>query len=431
MPSLPEKIESGIRERMQGKGIFGLLYVLIEGFADQQISLWAASLVYTTLLSLVPILAVSFSVLKAFGVHHQLEIMLYYFLEPMGERGVEIALAVIKFVENINIAVLGAVGLTLLVYTAISTIGKIESGLNAIWHTGETRPLSQKFTSYLSVLLVGPVLGFTAVSLMVSLKSAYVVKKLLSVPGVGHVAYVAGKMSPYFLVWAVFTLLYIFLPHTRVRLKSALTGGAFAAVAWGVMGWAFATFVVSSSKYSGIYSGLAGLFLFLIWLYWNWLVVLAGARVACYHQHPAYFGHKPGEASFGRPSERAALAAVLLIARRFYAGGKPMDAASLASESGFPARLINEVLTVLVRQNVLATTAGASPSYLFAKDPSLILISALIEAVRLKEGPAQLPLEPGIETVLRRIDDAVSAALGNTTVEDLARGGKEDVDRPA
>ena len=107
-----------------------LIYVIIKGFSEEQLILRAMSLVYTTLLSFVPLLAVSFSVLKAFGVHTRFLIFLYYFLEPLGDSGVDLSMKIIGFVENVKISVLGSIGLSALIYTVISTVQKIEGALN-------------------------------------------------------------------------------------------------------------------------------------------------------------------------------------------------------------------------------------------------------------------------------------------------------------
>jgi membrane protein len=433
MPFLPAKIDDRVRRKIthsgRGRSFFRFLYVLVESFFDEQLSLRAAGLVYTTLLAFVPLLTVSFALLKALGVNTQLEITLYYFLEPLGEKGADISYTIIKFVERMNVAVLGAVGLSTLMYTVISAIGKIESALNSIWHVSGTRHLGQKFSNYLSVVIVGPVLGFTAFSLMVSLKSAYVVKQLLSLPGIGPLAYGAAKAVPYLLTCTAFTLLYIFLPNTRVRIKSALTGGCFAAVSWGIIGWAFTSFVASSSQYSAVYSGLAALFLFVMWLYWNWLVLLAGARVAYYHQYPGYFRSEAGDQMSGRMMERTALRLVALIAGNFYSGRGPLDAASITTTLGVPAHAIQDVISALVRNGVLAATAADPPAYLFMKDPEATSLAEVMNAVR-TEGedvplhPAHHPAEPEIEAILIKIDEAVSASLSKETLKDLGRASE-------
>jgi membrane protein len=426
---LPAKIERVVREKISGEGrgkyILRLLYVLVEGFFDEQLSLKAAGLVYTTLLALVPLFTVSFALLKAFGVNTQLEITLYYFLEPLGEKGTDISYTIIRFVENMNVAVLGVIGLSLLMYTVISTISRIESALNSIWYVRENRRLSQKFSNYLSTLLVGPVLGFTAVSLIVSLKSAFVVTKLLSLPGAGSLVYALAKAFPYLLAWAAFTLIYIFLPNTRVTLKSALTGGAFAAISWGIIGWTFATFIASSSKYSAVYSGLAGLFLFVMWLYWNWSILLAGARVAYCQQHPAYFLYGR-ETATGRMRERTALQLVSLIAGKFYSGEDPPDAASASAQLGVPPDLVQSVTSGLVNAGILQAAGDDKNVYLFWKSPETISLAEVIKAADIRSedvgySPLLYPAEPEIEKVLTRMDTAISDSLSAETVKDLVR----------
>jgi membrane protein len=435
MPFLPKKIDTFVRRKIGGPGagsfkaVLRLLYVLAEGFFDEQISLRAASLVYTTLLAFVPLIAVSFSVLKAFGVNAKLEIMLYYFLEPMGEKGVDISLTVIKFVEHMNVAVLGALGLSTLLYTAVSAVSKMEAALNQIWHATGSRSLGQRFTSYLSVLLVGPVLGFTAISLIVSLKSSHVLKLLLSASAAGHLAYAAGRVFTYLLVSAAFTMIYLFLPYARVRLRSALAGGIVAGITWGVMGWAYTSFVASSAKYSAIYSGIAALFLFIIWLYWNWLVLLAGARVSYYHQHPHYFLKGEGTAAQGLARERTALSAAALIARNFYSGGRPKETASIAGVLGIPESTLQQVLSELVKSGILMAGAGEPHAYFPARDPGTISLKDIVAAVRPGTGGTvsaerEGQSEAAIEEVLRVIDKAVSASLSAKTLKDLVSGSK-------
>ena len=138
------------------------LYVLGRDLLEGQLTLRAMSLVYTTLLSLVPLLAISFSVLKAFGVHNQMEPFLFQFLAPLGDKGLELGREIIGFVENVKVGVLGSLGLGMLVYTVISLLHKIELSFNFIWRVNQARSIAQRFTEYLSVLVIGPFLVFSA-----------------------------------------------------------------------------------------------------------------------------------------------------------------------------------------------------------------------------------------------------------------------------
>ena len=115
------------------------------------------SLVYTTLLSVVPLIAFSFSVLKGFGVHEVLEDQMYLVLEPLGDKGIEITDNVMRLVENVNGGVLGGISLAFFIYTAVSMVQKVEESFNFVWHVGAARSFARRFTEYMFMLLVGPV----------------------------------------------------------------------------------------------------------------------------------------------------------------------------------------------------------------------------------------------------------------------------------
>ena len=138
-------------------------------------------LVYTTLLSIVPLLALSFSVLKAFGVYNQIQPMLLNFLLPLGEKGEEIAQSIVQFIEKTNVGVLGTVGLVLLVYTSISLMQKIEESLNYIWHIPRPRPIGERLSRYLSLLMVGPILVFSALGITATVLNIEMVRDLLAI----------------------------------------------------------------------------------------------------------------------------------------------------------------------------------------------------------------------------------------------------------
>src|SRR5690606_28181354 len=147
------------RARRQGYRLARLLFVLVREFANGQLNLRAMSLVYTTLLSMVPLLAVSFSVLKAFRVQNQTEPLLLNLVAPLGEMGNQLVMNVRGFVENLKLAALGSVGLALLLYAVLSLVQKIEHAPNYVWPAKSSRTLSRRFSDSLSVILEGPVLG--------------------------------------------------------------------------------------------------------------------------------------------------------------------------------------------------------------------------------------------------------------------------------
>ena len=185
-------------------------------------------------------------------------------LAPIGEKSVEISARIVGFVENMKIGVLGVVGLLLLLYTAISLIQKIEAAFNYTWRLRSNRTLIQRFSDYLSVIMVGPVLVFAAVGITASLGNNYIVDYLNALPYMNDLLRLGGKLLPYLLVIAAFTFVYMLVPNTRVRFSSAVYGAAVAGVLWQSSGILFTSFIGGSGSYTAIYSGLAILLVFMI-----------------------------------------------------------------------------------------------------------------------------------------------------------------------
>ncbi len=317
-----------------------LMIVLVRDLTQGKLSLWTMSLVYTTLLSLVPLLALSFSVLKAFGVHDQVEPLLEGLLAPLGEQGHEISSRLAGFIERMNVGVLGAVGLATLIYTVISLMQKIEEAFNAIWHVTHLRSLGERFSRYLSALLVGPLLIFAALGMTATALNSQVAQSVLAVGPLDNLAVVLGRLVPYALVIVAFMFFYMFVPNTHVRWMPALVAALVGGVLWQSAGWAFAAFVASSTRYSAIYSSFAVMLLFLIWLYVSWLVLLIGASVSFYLQHPEYLYAEPGEPRLSnRMRERLALAIMYLIGLHFIRGRPPWTLQQLAQRLCVPTLL--------------------------------------------------------------------------------------------
>jgi membrane protein len=252
-------------------------YAVARDLSQGQLTLRAMSLVYTTLLSVVPLLAFSFSVLKGFGVHRQIQPLLYEFLEPLGDKGAEITSQIIAFVENVRGSVLGGIGLALLVFTVISMVQKVEDTFNHIWQVQQSRSIARRFSDYLSVILVGPILMVTAMGLLATINSSAAMQAIASIEPFGSLVALISRLAPFALVVLVFAFVYAFVPNTRVRIGPALLGAAVAGAAWTLGGSLFASIVVGSTRYAAIYSSFAIAIVALIWLYLSWLILLLGA----------------------------------------------------------------------------------------------------------------------------------------------------------
>ncbi len=408
-------------------GLLRLGVILVRALTDPQLNLEATALVYRTLLSIVPLLAVAFSVLKAFGAHYQIEAVVARMLAPLGASGAELTTHVVSFVDNLKVSVLGAIGFVALFYTVLSVIERVESALNNIWHVRRPRPLARKFSDYLSILLVGPVLVFAAFALMASALNYWLVQRILATTHLTSAAVVVARHgAPFLLLVAAFTLLYRLLPYTRVTLQAALVGGVTAALLWHIAGFWFAVFVARSTSYTAIYSGFAVFVISLIWLQAAWLVVLTGGQVAYVYQHPISY-----VVVRGRPSlllrERIGLGALVEITRQYVGDGGPARPVDLARTLDAPLGVLEELIEDFVAAELLVRTLEPD-GVMLARAPDQVTVVDVLGAVR--EPPSSRGVEPpavptAVTVTLQRRDDAVREALGSVTLRALASASSQ------
>jgi membrane protein len=404
--------------------LFRVAFLVARDFVGNVVKLQAMALAFKTLLSLAPLLAVVFSILKAFGVHNRMEPALAEALAPLGEKGQEITQLLIGFVDRMSAGALGSVGLVTLFVTVLSLMGTIEEAFNTIWRVSAPRKLARKFSDYLSVLLVGPVLIFAALTITATLQSNTFVQNLISLEPFGTVVLALLKLVPYVTLWGAFTFFYIFIPNTRVNLKSALIGGLVAAVLWQTVGWAFTVFVASSTRYYAIYSSFAILLLFLLWLHIGWLIVLLGAQVAYAHQHVNFY-QVDRDGLFQSPAGREKIALHLLyaIGRNFYLGIDPVSVGKLAAELRLPAGPAKDILELLCRSRLLLAAVNGD-TYVLARDPQTINLKEILDSVRNAGGNPSTRLDRGqaadeINELLMDVEDSVAQALEGRTLQGL------------
>lgn len=421
-------------------GMQGLLLAYAAGrdLTEGQLTLRAMSLVYTTLLALVPILAISFSILKGFGVHNQIEPFLLNLLEPLGERSEEIAQQIVSFVDNIQVGVLGVVGLVFLFYTAVSLMRKIELAFNETWEVSQERRLAERFRDYFSVILLGPVLIFVSLGMTALFMSTTVAEWLLGIETLGRLVEWLSRMTPVFILIFAFTFINMFVPNTRVRFASALVGGLVAALLWHGMGLLFASFVAGATRYTAIYSGFATPILFMIWLYLGWLILLIGGTIAFYHQHPDYLpGRRMSVHLSFIEKEHLALHLLRLIGRRFYGSAEPPTVLMLARQLRVPTDVVTGLLASLQRARlVLPAGEGYHRGYLPGCPWEQASVHQALEAVRrgTREDPGSR-LEPSandqVQAVLDELERLSAEAFGQLSLKSFVLEGVTEAADPA
>ncbi|WMP16677.1 YihY/virulence factor BrkB family protein [Thiothrix lacustris] len=358
--------------------IRALAVALFHDMHQGSLTLRAMGLVYTTLLSLVPLLALSFSVLKGFGVHNQMQPFLLRLFAPMGSKAEELTTQVLGFVDNVQVGVLGFAGLTILLYTVVSLMGKIEEAFNHVWRVRKPRSIVAQFRDYLSMVLVGPILIVSALGVWSSLGNLALLQTIAGVEPLGVLLNVVVQISPTVLIVLAFFFVYLLMPNTRVQPLAALGGAVLAGLAWQVAGWVFASFVVSSGQQTAIYSIFASLFLFMLWLYVGWIIVLTGARLAYYFQHPdaVYLPQQPTETSV---QTREMLAAVVLreIGERFLNKQEPATLDVLSRAIPVSRLLLEDLLEDLMEYGILSRDDDDPAHYLLRVSPAKLTVAEI------------------------------------------------------
>lgn len=436
MPSLQEKITDKLWNidintlswwQSMLISIARFFHIMVIDFLDGQLNLRAMSLVFTTMLSIVPLIAVSFSVMKAFGVHNEMEPALLNYLAPLGSQGQEIAARIMGFVDNVKVGALGGLGLVVLFYIIVRLIQKIEFAFNYTWKVKHTGSLARRFSNYLSVIMVGPVLVFVALGVTGSVMNTSIAQSILSVEPFGTLLSIATKLVPYVLIIAAFTFTYLFIPNTKVKFIPALTGGITAGVLWQTVGWVFATLVSASmaTKYTAIYSSFAFLFVFMIWLWWSWLILLSGSSVAFYKQHPEYLRISSHDYSLtNRQKEEVALQIMAFIGQRFYANSGPVLISDLVETIRLPKQSIEHQLDLLEEHGLLISLDSDEVAYTPARPLEETTLKAVLDSVR-EPGPGHHLKSTinkkfsTIKSLLHSVDDSLEQTLGNKTVKDI------------
>jgi membrane protein len=269
-------VERGLTAVWRGTDrLRGFLALVVQRFARHEGPQNAAALTYTTLLSLVPLMAVTLAVFSAFPVADRVYVLIqdFVFENFVPAAGEMVQQHLTEF--SAKASRLTGTGAAFLVVVALLMMANIDRALNAIWEVRSKRSLASKFLIYWAVLSLGPVLIGASV-----LVTSYAI----SLPLVSEAASTGiGRdmlgLTPVLASAIAFTMVYTVVPNRRVRMLHALVGGVFAAVLFEIAKRAFAFYITQFPTYEAIYGALASIPIFLVWLYLSWIIVLLGAEV--------------------------------------------------------------------------------------------------------------------------------------------------------
>ena len=381
-------------------------------------------------LSLIPLLAFSFAVLKIFGGRRDLEPFVYELFRPVGGAAAqELTARVLQFASHVSSGVVGSLGLALLAWTLLGTIKKVEDSFNFLWHVDQPRSLARRLAEYTSLLIAGPVLLVGFVGLSHAALASAPVQEVVHLPLLQRLRGTGIALAPYVMVTAFFTALYMMIPNTRVQWRAALIGALVGGILWAAVGKMFTAFVVYSTRLTLVYAGFAVVVAALLWTYFGWLILLAGAQLSFYVQNPTYLRLGLQQLRLSSVElEQLALKLMYFVGRTHVAGGGRWSVNRLATELGLPGIAVAQMAATLERAGLLIVTDY--DELVPARDLGRISVYEILDIARHggsgHVAPRNLPI-PAVDRLLAGIEDARRHRCGELTLRDLV----DEAARPA
>lgn len=333
-----------------------IILLTIHGLKNRMILLRASALSYTTLLAIVPLLAIAFSMLKGLGFQSRLEYVLINFLTAEQE---ELTKQIMEYISNTNFKALGAFGTALLIYASVMMLSNVERTFNELWGVARQRTIPRKISNYISVLFLGPFLMVLSTAMIASFSSNTVVTALMGYDIFEQSFLLFSKIVPHATLWIAFTVMYILMPNTRVRFVPALIAGIICGSVWEGAFRMYTDFNIGLTKYNTIYGTFAVLPIFFIWLYISWLIVLIGAQLSYAIQNVRSYQQEIQFYNVGYArKEEMALSIMLKVSSLFHKGLVHMGVEELSDALDVPVRLIREITQKLCDRGLLQEIFG-------------------------------------------------------------------------
>jgi membrane protein len=396
-------------------------YAILRDLSRGQINLYSMGLVYATLLSVVPLIAFAFAVLKAFGAHRELEPLIGEFFSPVGEKAPELTHRIMEFADSVSTGLVGSLGLALLLWTLLGTIKKVEDGFNFIWRVEHARSFARRVTEYVALLIVGPIVVVSFIGLTHKALESASAGIGRYMPFFDRLQELGLLMAPFFMVTAIFTAVYMFVPNTRVKWKPAIIGGVTAGVLWVVVGKLFTALVVYTTRLSVVYAGFAIIVAALLWTYFGWLILLIGAQLSFYVQNRNYLRMGLTELRLSVVQrEQLTLKVMYLIARSYHDGKTRWSLDGLSQELAMPGIAIARIVHSLEDARLITVTEDEH--LLPARDLGKISVQEVLDIARNEKagqvGWRNIKL-PAIDAISAKMDEAWRKSCGDMTLRDL------------
>ncbi len=419
------ELQSLSRLKRLGINFVRIVFLVLKGFQDNECPLHAASLTYNSLMAIVPILALALAILRGLGAGDWAEQHLIEAIVTMPDQFQSFVANLFMYVKNTNFATLGGIGLILLLWTVVQVLGCVEMSFNQVWGVTMPRRLLRKFSDYLSIVVVVPILMVAATTINATLSNPTLINLLQESFGYAHFLY-SWFLSflPLLATWVAFVFLYKLMPNTRVLAMPAIVSGIIGGSLWIIWQWFYIELQIGISRYNAIYGTLASVPIFLFWLYISWWIILLGAEIGFALQN--YSTYKMEQKAHGASTQSRIMLALSIMshaAQSMMINVPQFEINAYAHTHRVPVRLIHEVVGALVSANLLADVSDGEDRYVLLKVPDSIRVKDIINVI-VQHGvtPRSLGLDmlnPAIRHVMGKMDAGSAEALRDFSVADL------------
>ena len=379
------------------------IFVLaVKGFKEDQCKFRASALTFFTLISIVPIIAMMFGIAKGFGLQAKVEAEILMRMQGQNEIAEKVITFSNSLLGNAQGGFIAGIGVLFLFWSVINVLSNIENSFNEIWGVKTPRLLGRKFTDYISIMGVCPILLVVSSSATVVISSQIetIIYRYSALSLVAPLIMFMLRFMPYCIMWIVLTFVFIFMPNTKVKFKSALIAGVIAGTILQIVQWIYINFQIGAANYGAIYGSFAALPLFLIWLQVSWLVILFGAEISFAHQNVETYEYEPDCLSSSQAFKRQlALLITTILVKNFSLGQPPLTDEKISHDLEMPIRLVRLILFELVEANILTEVkqnGDKDSAYQPAVDINKLTIQYVTIALE-QRGSANIPIEETAE----------------------------------
>ena len=403
---------------------YRLLFYTARGLKEHGTLIRSAALTFYTLMSLVPIVAVAFAVVKGFGLADGL-VQNLYSIFPQNPEIIDYIVAFAeKALARTQGGVVAVVALVMLFWAVIRVFGSIENAFNNIWEVKAERSIARQWSDYIAIVMIVPVLWVIAGAV-----GGYA-RQLLGF-GDGWFYSLLSQVMSVVVVWVMFTVFYVVIPNARVRFPSALMAGIVAGTAFALFQWGYLYVQRWMTSYNAIYGSFAALPLFMIWMQTSWQILLFGGELSFAFQNVSRFCEERESLRISYDQRRKVLVAVMLIVvehLRTQGGATPVE--TIRDRLDLPTRIVNDILYQLVQADLLLAVPvdadDREKEYIPAQDVTSLTVYGVLEAVEQSGNggfdPAPTPEFSCIDRELERIKQHARKSQENVKIIDLLEG---------